>query len=93
MKRPLLLMSSCRERGCGGAWRHILLLRKTWRSEEGATARQTAEQELCLFQCKGELYSCFVSIPASVPHAFPVSSLTPHEAAKLRWLCPHTTVL
>lgn len=71
MKGLLLFMSSCRERGHGGAWRHILLLRKMWRSKEGAAVRQTTEWELCLSRCEGELYSCFVSIPASVPRAFP----------------------
>lgn len=48
MKRLLLFMNSCSRTGHGGAWRHVLLLTKMWRSKEGVTVRQTMEWELCL---------------------------------------------
>lgn len=45
-----------------------MLLRKMWRSEEGATARQTAERELCLSRCE-ESSILALFLPQQVSHA------------------------
>lgn len=45
-----------------------MLLRKRWRSEEGATARQAAEWELCLSRCE-ESSILALSLSQQVSHA------------------------
>lgn len=68
MKSPFLFSSSWRERGSGGAWGQILLLRKTWRSKGGVTARQAAEGKLCL-DARALFLLCLC--PSKYPTQFP----------------------
>lgn len=67
MKSPFLFPSSWRERGSSGAWRQILLLRKTWRSKGGVTARQAAEGKLYLSQWESSILA--LSLSQQVSHA------------------------